>query len=230
MARWALHWLHTRNIAPGPMIDWGCGTGAAARIFAAAGWPAIGIDSSAAMLAQARAVPFAAPVQWIEGDMRAAHFVQKARLATAFYDTLNYLISDDDLRAAWRAIALNLALGGYAIVDVNTPYEYAIAWNGQWAVRADTADTLVINQLRYNARSGTARGRIIWFMREEGGEHWRRGSETHLQRAHTDMEMATAIEAAGMAVVERCTPQGSAPSATSTRIIYVARKCADFNS
>ena len=60
--------------------------------------------------------------------------------------------------------------------------------------------------------------------RAPGTDEWRRGAETHLQRAHTDEELAAAIAGAGLRLVERHTPHGAAPGPTSTRLIYIAQK------
>jgi hypothetical protein len=134
------------------------------------------------------------------------------------------MVSLDDLRLAWATIARALAPGGYAVADVNTPYEYASAWTGQHTITADSDEVFVVNRLRYNARTGLARGRIVWFARVAGTDEWQRGAETHLQRAHTDAELAEAIADAGLRLLERHTPHGAAPGATSTRLIYIAQK------
>lgn len=222
MARWTLGLLAQRGVEPGTLVDWGCGDGAAAAVFCSAGWAVVGVDSSPAMLelARARGLPGA---RWLEADLRDAVVDTRATLATAFFDTLNYVLSAADLAAAWLTIAASLLPGGYVIADLNTPYEYAVSWNGRFTITADTDDVLVVNRLRYNATRGIARGAITWFARDERGS-WRRGSETHLQRAHTDAEIAEAIRQAGLRLEERHTPQGAPPGPTSTRIIYVARK------
>ena len=226
MAHWALGWLRARGIATGRLVDWGCGDGAAAVVFNNAGWRVLGIDQSRTMvaLAEQRTTDPRNPVSWQLGDLRRTRVAEQGILATAFYDTLNYLTSLDDLQAAWHTLAHSIQTGGYVIVDVNTPYEYATAWTGQHAITADTDDVLVVNQLRYNARTGLARGRVVWFAREGNSQEWRRGAETHIQRAHTDVEMIAAIEQAGLILLERHTPHGVPPSATSTRLIYIAHK------
>ncbi len=226
MAAWTLDWLGQHGIKAESVVDWGCGDGAAAVLFARSGWYVRGIDHSPAMLELARQRATAAhlPITFQLGDLRVTEVDQPALLATAFYDTLNYLTTADDLAAGWRMIARSIKPGGYAVVDVNTAYEYASAWTGQYAVTADSDDVLVVNRLRYNARSGIARGRVIWFARKADSDQWVRGAETHVQRAHTDVEMVSAIEQAGLSLLERHTPDGSEPSATATRLIYVAYK------
>jgi hypothetical protein len=114
--------------------------------------------------------------------------------------------------------------GGYVVADVNTPYEYESGWNDRHAITADTDDALVINRLRYDSQTRLGQGRIVWFARESGVDEWRRGEETHTQRAHTDEEIVGAIAAAGLRLVARLTPEGEPPTLTATRLLYIARK------
>ncbi|HEX6289967.1 MAG TPA: class I SAM-dependent methyltransferase [Herpetosiphonaceae bacterium] len=225
MARWTLGWLAARGVAEGRVVDWGCGDGAAAVSFAQAGWHVQGIDRSRAMLALARRRPQpAGRIAWHEADLCSAPVEQPGELATAFYDTLNYLTSIADLGTAWRTLARSIVRGGYVIADVNTPYEYTTAWTGQYVITADRDDLLVLNRLRYAADTRLATGRIIWFAREAASDIWQRGSETHRQRAHSDDEMLAAIEQAGLKLVERRTPQDEPPHPAATRLIYIAQK------
>jgi SAM-dependent methyltransferase len=232
MARWTLDWLRTHDpgaAQPGRVIDWGCGDGAAALVFAAAGWQVTGIDRSAAMLAlaQERTPPDGAQIDWRSGDLCASPELEPGALATALYDTLNYLTSRDELEAGWRSLARSIRPGGYAVADVNTPHEYATTWTGRHVITADSDDILVTNWLRYNQRTRLARGRILWFAREGRSERWRRGVETHRQSAHTDEEMIAAIQKAGLQLIERCTPQGRPDAPDATRLIYIARNAID---
>lgn len=53
---------------PGPLLVLGCGTGRVCRGLAPLR-PVVGLDRSAAMLAQARAHPRSAGIRWVEGDL-----------------------------------------------------------------------------------------------------------------------------------------------------------------
>lgn len=227
MARWTLDWLRARGVEPrGQRVaDWGCGDGAAALLFAAAGCVVTGVDRAPAMLelARQRPLPPGSSVEWRLGDLRDGLELERGLLATAFYDTLNYLTSTAELAAAWQTLARSVQPGGYVVADLNTPYEYASAWDGRHVITADTDEILVTNWLRYSQKTRLARGRILWFVREPAGQHWRRGWETHRQRAHSEQELRAAIEQAGLRLIERCTPQGEAPTAEATRLIYIAQ-------
>ena len=224
LARWTLDWLRGHGIVSGQIVDWGCGEGAAAARFAEAGWQVCGVDRSRAMLDLARRRAQPPGIDWRAGDLCGAPLDLTCDVATAFYDTLNYLTSVADLQAAWRTLARSIRQGGYVIADVNTPYEYETAWRGQYVITADTDDALVLNRLRYAASSRLATGRIIWFARDAATDLWTRGTEMHRQRAHSDAELIAAITEAGLTLVERCTPQREPPQPTTTRLIYIAQK------
>lgn len=227
MARWTLGWLREHGYEPSQrrVIDWGCGDGAAALLFASAGWQVVGIDRSRAMLdlARQRALAAATPIDWREGDLREGLEIEPGTLTTALYDTLNYLTSRAELEAAWQTLARATVPGGYIVADLNTPHEYATAWDGRHVITADSEEILVTNQLRYNQRTRLAQGRIRWFVREPQSEYWRRGAETHRQRAHTDQEITAAIRQAGLKLIQCCTPQGGPPTPDATRLIYIAQ-------
>ena len=227
LARWTLDWLRERAIVGGRVVDWGCGDGAAAVHFAEAGWQVQGLDRSRQMLALARRRQQPPGIIWREGDLTredAQPVDPLGDIATAFYDTLNYLTTIEDLQAGWWTLARSIRPGGFVIADLNTPYEYETAWRAQHEITADTEDVLVLNQLRYAADVRIATGRITWFVRDAASDLWQQGSETHRQRAHSDDEVIAAIEGAGLELVGRYTPQNEPPQPTSTRLIYVARR------
>lgn len=227
LARWTLDWLCERGIVAGRVVDWGCGDGAAAVLFAEAGWQVQGIDRSRQMLVLARGRRQPPGIVWREGDLcreSAPPIDPPGDVATAFYDTLNYLTSVEDLQVGWQTLARSIRPGGVVIADLNTPYEYETAWRGQYAITADTEDVLVSNHLRYAADVRIATGRITWFVRDVDSDLWQQGAETHRQRAHSDDEIVAALEGAGLELVGRYTPQNLPPHPAATRLIYVARR------
>ncbi len=219
MAAWTLDWLTAHGIPLGRVADFGCGTGAAAQVFARAGATVVGVDCAPAMLALA---PADLRITWLEADIRTVRLAEPVNLVVAFYDTLNYLLTVADLQAAWRAIGAALTPGGLAVVDVNLPAVYSAEWSDRDTITADTADLFVLNRLSYQALTQIGTGRILWFERD--GAEWRKQEETHRQRAHTPDELMQAIRAAGLEVVAHTTPSGAPPDATTPRSIFVARK------
>ncbi|MEA2364514.1 MAG: hypothetical protein QOI32_26 [Thermoleophilaceae bacterium] len=111
------HWV------PGSaLLDVACGTGNSFMPFLNRGFDVTGCDASTAMLAEAaRKAPGATLVQ---ADMRELAMLDRFDLVTCFDDSLNYLHDEDELLAALRGIAANLAHRGVALFDLNTLRAY----------------------------------------------------------------------------------------------------------
>ena len=104
------------------LLDLACGTGNSFLPFLRRGLRVTGCDSSRAMLAEAaRKAPEATLVH---ADIRDVTMLGRFDLVTCFDDSLNYLLGEDDLAAAFAGIVVNLARGGLAIFDVNTLLAY----------------------------------------------------------------------------------------------------------
>lgn len=101
-------------------LDLACGTGTISAALARQGFKPVGVDLSEAMLQQARAkVPDGV---FTLADMRDFSLTGQSPLpfAVCFYDSLNYLLTDDDMRDAFRCVKRHLADGGVFLFDMNT--------------------------------------------------------------------------------------------------------------
>jgi SAM-dependent methyltransferase len=115
--------------AKGPrrLLDFGCGTGNHALPLACHGHTVVGVDSSASMLAHARAKVFAAlsditkRPEFYEGDIRSIDLGERFDVALMMFNVLGYLYEDVDLIAALKTVRRHLENGGLFIFDV---------WNG----------------------------------------------------------------------------------------------------
>jgi SAM-dependent methyltransferase len=211
---------------PRRVLDLACGTGAAARVFAAAGSEVIGIDRSASMLslARARARDAGLPITFVQADLRdwAAWSTEGAQidLIVCYYNSLNYLLDDGDLEQVFRGCAVFLRPGGLFVFDINSPAEYA-TWDGAYQVLHDDQHYLVYQQLIYDPFIQRGEGRIVWFTREI--ERWWRGEEVHMQRAWRAEEVQAGLAAAGLHLVQATTLAGTAVETTTRQIIYQAK-------
>jgi SAM-dependent methyltransferase len=124
--------------ARGPVVELGVGTGRIAVPTALAGVPVIGVDSSAGMLEVAREFAFSAGVE-IDlrlGDMRDPPVEGEFPLVTIPFRSLLHMQTDEDRRAALRAVHALLAAGGRLVFDVFTPGADDIAdTHGRWLER-----------------------------------------------------------------------------------------------
>ncbi|HEY3183285.1 MAG TPA: class I SAM-dependent methyltransferase [Gaiellaceae bacterium] len=124
--------------AGGPVVELGVGTGRIAVPTALAGVRVIGVDSSAGMLEVAREFAAAAGVE-VDlrlGDMRDPPVEGEFSLVTIPFRSLLHMQTDEDRRAALRAVRTRLAPGGRLVFDVFTPAADDIAdTHGRWLER-----------------------------------------------------------------------------------------------
>ena len=122
----------------GPMLELGVGTGRIAVPVAAAGIEVVGVDTSAGMLevARARAELAGVEVDLRQGDMRDPPVEGAVPLVAIPFRSLLHMETDDDRRAALRAVAKHLTPTGRLVFDVFTPGADDIAeTHGRWLER-----------------------------------------------------------------------------------------------
>ncbi|MDW8234776.1 MAG: class I SAM-dependent methyltransferase, partial [Roseiflexaceae bacterium] len=243
LAGLALEWLRVRGKTPQRALDLACGTGGATLIFAAAGIETVGLDRSPAMLriARDRTRKAGLAATFIEADMRgledlvvtgALHgdavqrsfnHARRFGLVTCFGDAVNHLTDDGDLRRVFAGISRALEPDGYALFDVNTEAAFA-QWGERDFVVYESDDCLVYHRLTYNPATRLGQGRIVWLTRGDDNR-WRRGEETHIERAWSDAEIRQALAAGGLALVERLTADGKSVADDAPlpeRLVYIA--------
>ena len=101
------------------MFDVACGTGRSFAPLLDRGWEVVACDLSPAMAARAHERA-AGRADVFVADMRALERFGGFDLVTCLDDALNYLLTEDDLRAALAGLRRNLAPGGVAVWDVST--------------------------------------------------------------------------------------------------------------
>jgi SAM-dependent methyltransferase len=228
-------------------LDLACGTGTLALLLADAGWDVIGLDSSAAMLAQARAkaAAMATPgrVAFVLGDMRALKIenaelkIEKEidgvssqfsilnsqfNLVTCVYDSLNYLLDERDLAACFGGVARVLAPGGLLIADMNTRYFLEYDWGTCEVI--EQAGLVQVTQSYFDPAAACSTMALTGFAGDDECGYTR-FDETHIERAYAPGVVEGLLRAAGLeveAVYDCFTFQ---PVAERTqRIAWVARK------
>ena len=211
---------------PRTALDLACGTGAVALALAGAGLRTIGLDRSAAMLALARqnARARGLPLPLVRADLRAFAFGRPFDLITCAFDSLNYLTDPADLAAALRQVRAALAPGGLFVGDLVTVRAFAgagdeefdlgairYAWSTSWDRRSRLAVTTITCITRGADREDTV-------------------TEYHHQRAYERDEVAAALRAAGLRLLDAFAalplnrPTLDPPGAEARRIIYVASR------
>jgi len=189
---------------PGKLLDVACGEGSFALSMAKSGWQVTGIDQSEEMLrlAKHRAKQAQAPITFIKHDMRFLDFSDEFDLATCWFDSLNYMLTTDDLQSTFNNIARALKPGGWFLFDMNTTYGLAVHWQKEKCyVQQETPDLLELHRTDYDFENHIATLNITWFVRE--GQIWQKFEEEHLERAFSIQEIVNCLEYAGLSVVNK---------------------------
>jgi SAM-dependent methyltransferase len=122
----------------GPVLELGVGSGRIAVPIAAAGIEVVGVDLSAGMLevARERAELAGVSIDLRLGDMRDPPVDGTFPLVIVPFRSLLHMETDDDRRAALRAVAAHLAPGGRFVFDGFAPSQDDIdETNGKWLER-----------------------------------------------------------------------------------------------
>jgi len=210
------------------IVDVACGTGVAAAKFAAAGYRVTGVDRSPQMLAQVRqriAEAELPGVKLVEADMRNFALDEPADLVTCMYDSLNYLLEETDLLAAFRYAATALRGGDLYVFNTNTVFGLAEGWGSRDFIRWDSDDCFIVSRTRWDYESLTNTLVFHGFIRRE--QLWERFTETHVQRGYPVATIRALLEQAGLAVLTVCDPfaEGAVePGPKTSRALVVARK------
>lgn len=107
----------------GPILEAGCGTGRLVVPLAEAGYAVVGLDSSAAMLALAKARvaeagKLAERVRLVRGDIRSVRLGQRFKLSIVALDSFGLLTGQQDQLRALGTLRRHLLADGLLVLDL----------------------------------------------------------------------------------------------------------------
>lgn len=219
--------LASLELTPGSLLDVACGEGSFAVAMAQRGITVTGIDQSPQMiaLAQAKAQAVGMDVRFQVEDMRSLGWEGEFDLVTCFFDSLNYLLTINDLREAFSSAFQALKPGGYYIFDMNTIYGLAVDWMRQETyLQNETEDLMEIHRQEFDHENQVATMRITVFRRQ--GDTWERIDETHHERGYPLADLQFLLHQVGFEIVGMYggLKQRSEVQTTSPRVWFTARK------
>ena len=209
------------------LLDLACGTGLSFMPFLARGFSVTACDFSTSLLAEAARRAPAARV--VHADIRALPDLGRFDLVTCFDDALNYLLSEDELEAAFEGMERSLAPGGVAIFDLNS----LLAYRTTFAVDSVSEDGDVVFAWRGRSSPDAPPGceavaELDVFEPAHAGL-WSRARVTHRQR-HFERDRVEALLArTGLecvsvhGVLADCSLAEPADEAVHPKVVYTAR-------
>ena len=110
---------------PELVLDLACGTGRMTLELAARGYDMIGVDGSADMLGEALLQNDGRySILWLQQDMRSFELYGTVGAVTCCLDSLNYLLTPEDLAKCFATTHNYLDPDGLFLFDMNTPYKF----------------------------------------------------------------------------------------------------------
>lgn len=184
--------LVLNDLPPGARIlDLCCGTGQLAHALSAQGFRMTGIDGSESMIAIAREnAPDAA---FRVDDARDFRIDGEFHAALSTFDSLNHVMSRDELTSVFRNVYGALKGGGVFAFDLNMEEGYRTRWRGSHGYVED--DHACIARSSHLPEEGIGKTEITMFFRRE--DRWERSDVTLLQRCYDEDEVLKALRAAG---------------------------------
>jgi SAM-dependent methyltransferase len=171
------------------ILDLACGTGQLAGLLAERGFRVTGIDSSSEMLALARSN--APRVEFVLADARTFVLAERFDAVVSVYDSLNHIMSVEELGDVFARVHAVLASGGLFVFDLNTEAGYPAEWTGSFV----GTDHAAIARSRYESEIRTMHFDATIF--RPSRDAWERTDIELLQRCHTEDEVRAALDAAG---------------------------------
>jgi SAM-dependent methyltransferase len=160
----ALERLFFSELAHGArVLDACCGSGHVTRELVIRGYDVTGLDSSASLIAHARhELPGA---KFVVADVRDFSFPEPFNGALSTFDSLNHLLTYNDLCAAFRCVRLSLRAGSPFFFDMNLEEAYEMDL-GEW-MRCEREGYLGFTRGIYSRATHRARTEIVWFERQQ---------------------------------------------------------------
>ena len=219
--------LRKYGIGDGIVADLGCGTGQITRRLSRAGYDMIGIDASPEMLDVAyREDPPGSGILYLEQDLTEMELYGTVRACVCVCDTLNYLLSPEDLLRFFRLVNNYLDPGGIFLFDCNTPRFYEEI--GSSTIAENREDASFIWENEYDPESRFNEYRMTFYVLESGegsSALYRRSEEIHTHRAYTGEELTRYLKEAGLLLLEVFDADtGLPPDENTARLFLTARE------
>ena len=216
---------------PRSVLELCCGTGTSAAMFAEKGMEVTGVDGSPEMLKQAIKK---AKSKKLKIDFRhqvlprlsvkedKSRQLKKFDLATCYFDSMNYLLTEEDLKECFIRVAEHLNPGGYFIFDMNTYYGFEKVWARN--INAGIRDNLAwVWKARLHENKPMVTLTATFF--EKQGRNWVRIEEKHTERAYPNSVIKRFLKSAGFEIMGFYrTFRFEKPDRRTGRISVVARK------
>ena len=213
--------LVLRNLTPGSaVLDLCCGTGQLAAELSRQGYRTTGLDGSERMIEIAR--QNAPDVAFVVQDARNIALPRRFSAVFSTFDSLNHVMSLDELEQVFQSVFTVLEDGGYFAFDLNMEEGYRSRWRGSFGYVEE--DHVCVVRSSHDADEKTGRLDVTLF--ELRGSAWRRTDFPLTQRWYDESGIRERLRKSGFEDLQSL--DGNEPilegSLHEGRMFFVARK------
>ena len=221
--------LREYGVEDGLVLDLGCGTGTLTQMLAEKGYDMIGVDCAEDMLeiAVEKKQESGKDILYLLQDMREFELFGTVRAVVSICDSVNYLLSKEDLVKTFKLVNNYLDPGGVFIFDMNTLYKYEVLL-ADHTIAENREEGSFIWENDYDEESRINAYALSLFIPEkedDGGVWYMKYEEVHEEKAYSLEEIQCALKEAGMeflACYDAFTR--SLPKKESERVYFIARE------
>ncbi len=223
---WWMHYVETLldyfDRPAQKVLDLCCGTGNLSELLAINGYEVVGVDRSAAMIAQAKrkAQENRSGVRYYVQDAAELELGETFDLIVSLFDSLNNITEPARFAEAMRRAYRHLNPHGVFIFDLNTEYAFVRKLFDQTQLD-ERAPLRYRWRSQYDKATRLCTVHMEFWVRE--GETERYFTEVHTQRAYSEQEVRTMLYEAGFPEVHLFDAYTlHPPERRSDRVFYVA--------
>lgn len=188
-----LRMMYLYKVSPSASIaELGCGTGTMTGLLVEEGLDVMGLDISSDMLAEARKkYP---DISFLEADMRDFKLPEKKDVIVSICDSINYVLTTEDLVKTFSSVRENLNEGGIFIFDLKTKFFFENALDGR--TYRDRGSGFRCTWKNHFDASSNIHSYLLDIKVKDGGK-WVSTQEVHRQRAFAASEIIEAAKLSG---------------------------------
>jgi SAM-dependent methyltransferase len=187
-----LNKLILSRLPPGAkVLDLCCGSGQLDKTLSEMGFKVTGIDGSETLLEYARSN--APSAEFIHDDARHFSLPEVFDGAISIFDSLNHIMTLDELAMTFANVLEVLVPGGSFLFDLNMEEAYKTQWKDSNSLVE--RDHVLIMRFIYNQEGKAGEANITMFRLIEGV--WRRSDASLHQRAYSQEEVVSVLARCG---------------------------------
>ncbi|MBP5491923.1 MAG: class I SAM-dependent methyltransferase [Clostridiales bacterium] len=205
------------------LCDLGCGTGAVSCAFSDLGYDVIGVDSSSAMLDQARSRCGKRKILWLCQDMAELDLFGTMDVFVSLLDTVNHITSKKDIEKLLRSFYCFLNPGGLFIFDLATKKHFEKTLGNEFFYSIED-DFTVLWENDFDEKKGLNTASLTMFA-SAGKELFERQDAEIVERYYSDEEIRALVEKCHLEVVGVYGDMKMRrPNENDERVFYIIRR------